>query len=185
MDKTEQNIKKYYSSKTLPKEKVDLLLSNRSSTKGFGSVGKIAIAALLIVGFIFTITQFQSSNIEDRIVKEITMNHNKQLNVEFPSDSLSDLQTKLTKLDFKLDKAEGVISDNYILMGGRYCSIQGNLAAQLKIKDKNTNIIETLYITDINPELSNVKSTNINSDGVNIKVWNQDGLLYGIASDIQ
>ncbi|GJM15127.1 MAG: hypothetical protein DHS20C13_04540 [Thermodesulfobacteriota bacterium] len=184
MDRTKENIKEYYSNKSLGEEKVHLLLGKHSKKNRIWMLSKIAIAALLIMGFIFTIFQFQNSNIEDRIVKEIAMNHNKQLNVEFPSDSLSDLQTKLTKLDFQLDKAEGFISDNYILMGGRYCSIQGNLAAQLKIKNNHTNDFETLYITELNPDLENVESADVNTEGVNIKIWNEDGLLYGIASDI-
>ncbi|MGB2693394.1 MAG: hypothetical protein WBB48_01325 [Thermodesulfobacteriota bacterium] len=185
MDKIEQNIKKYYSSKTLPEEKVNLLLDkNRKKNKSW-VLSKIVIAAMLVIGFVFTMIQFQAPDIEELIVKEIAMNHNKELSVEFPTDDLPNLQAKLDKLDFPLDKAEGVISDKYILMGGRYCSIQGNLAAQLKIINEDTDSIETLYVTGLNSELTNVKPTNVNTEGINIKIWKQDGLLYGIASNIE
>lgn len=184
MDKMIGNIKKYYSSKKLSDEKVDLLLSRRRSHNLIGTFGKLAIAALLILGFIFTITQFQGTGIEDRIVKEIAMNHSKELNIEFPTNDLNSLQAKLDKLDFPLAKADGFIKENYELMGGRYCSIQGNLAAQLKIKNKATNNIDTLYITNLNNELSDVKPTSVNVEGVNIEVWHENGLLYGKASDV-
>lgn len=185
MDRTNENIKKYYSSKSLSEEKVKLLLGNQTKKRGLGDIIKFAIAAMLIIGFVFTFMQFQSTGIENLIVKEIAMNHTKELKVEFLSDNLNYLQAKLDKLDFPLDKAQSVLSDDYTLIGGRYCSIQGNLAAQLKIKNNETGSIETLYVTGINSDLENVKHTNVDTDGVNIKIWQQDGLVYGKAVNIK
>lgn len=184
MDKTKDNIKKYYSSKSMSEEKVSLLLGKDNKKNQTWGLGKIAIAAILVIGFVFTFSFFQSNDIEERIVKEIKMNHIKELKVEFPSDSVANLQANLDKLDFPLDKALSVVSDQYTLIGGRYCSIQGNLAAQLKIKNKQSKDVETLYITSLDPELQKVKSTDVTSDGINIILWKQNGLLYGKASNV-
>lgn len=185
MDRTKDNIKKYYESKELSDEKVELLLSGRSNSRLNSKYLKLAVAVLLVIGFVFTIVQFQSDEIEKRIVDEIAMNHKKELKVEFETANLIELQTELDKLDFNLSKAGPFIAANYELIGGRYCSIQGNLAAQLKIRNKHTNSFETLYVTDLSPELQKVDDTDVNSEGVSIKIWKEDGLLYGTASNSQ
>ena len=40
----------------------------------------------------------------------------------------------------------------YELVGGRYCTIQAQLAAQLKIRHLQTGRIATLYVTEFSPE---------------------------------
>ena len=185
MSNLEDKLKNYYSSKTLSEEKTELLLGTKSQDKRLYRVyGTIAASIIFTALLIYGTTGFQGNSPEMNVVKEIAMNHNKQLAVEYSANNLSDLGDKLTKLDFNLADADSELSVRYELIGGRYCSIQGNLAAQLKIQNKNSNKIETLYITSLNPELKKIKPTDTNFEGVNIRIWKNNGLLYGKASDI-
>ena len=177
MSKIEENLKKYFLSKSLPDEKVDLLLSGETRTgKSFANYFKYAAAVVIIFALFFGYFQFEGNELEMRVAKEIAMNHNKQLAVEYSSDNLSDLGNKLNKLDFKLANAASGIPGDYELIGGRYCSIQGNLAAQLKIENLESNKVETLYISEINGELEKIRPTDVNMEGVNIRIWKKDGL---------
>ena len=187
MDRVKDNLKKYYESKSLPEEKIELLTGSdkdqMSPMNEYGLIWKSAVAVIVIIGFIFAYQQFTLMNLEGRVFKEIAMNHKKELNIEFPTDSLTELKANLDKLDFDLLKAQEFLSGSYELIGGRYCSIQGNLAAQLSIKNKENNNIETLYVTGATGELQNLKATKFNYQGTHITVWNEDGNLYGLASN--
>ena len=181
----EEKLKEYYSSKSLSDEKADLLLEGKKQAKQpLRFYGMIAASIIFAVIMINVFSNYSERSLEMSVVKEIAMNHNKRLAVEYNSSNLNDLGEKLTKLDFKLTDAGPEISGKYKILGGRYCSIQGNLAAQLKIQDKESKKIETLYISELNPELDRIKPTNTDFDGVNIRIWKDNGLIYGKASDI-
>ncbi len=185
MSSLEDKLKKYYSSKSLSDEKAELLLGgNKQEKRPYRVYGTIAASIILLVLIVYGTTSLPGNSLEMNVVKEIAMNHNKQLVVEYSSSNLKDLGDKLTKLDFNLIDADSEISGHYELLGGRYCSIQGNLAAQLKIQNNASNKIETLYISGLNPELDRIKPIDIDFNGVNIRLWKHNGLLYGAASDI-
>lgn len=185
MNNLEDKIKDYYSSKTLSEEKAGLLLGGKKQGKNsFHIYGIIAASIVLLVVLFGGLNNFRRSSLEMNVVKEIAMNHNKQLAVEYSADNLKELGEKLAKLDFLLLDADSELAGKYELLGGRYCSIQGNLAAQLKIQNNENNKIETLYISGLNPELDKIKPTDTDFDGVNIKIWKHNGLLFGAASDI-
>ena len=185
MKNLEDKLKDYYSSKSLSDEKADLLLEGKKQVKQpLRFYGMIAASIIFAVIMINLFSNYSERSLEMGVVKEIAMNHNKRLAVEYTSSILDDLVEKLTKLDFKLTEAGTEIYGKYELLGGRYCSIQGNLAAQLKIQDKESKKIETLYISGLNPELDKIDPSDTDFDGVNIKIWKDNGLIYGKASDI-
>ncbi len=112
------------------------------------------------------------------------MNHKKQLAVEVVSSDYAELSGMLNKLDFELTSPDSPFTKNYELIGGRYCSIQGELAAQLKLKHRDNDTISTLYAAKLNPELSKVKLTTKGTDTTSIKLWKSDKLFYGLAEDL-
>jgi len=185
MKSLDSKIKDYYSSKSLSEEKAGLLLGGKKHGKSPYRIYGIIAASIVLVAIIFNgVVSYRGGSLEMNVVKEIAMNHNKQLAVEYSADNLNDLGGKLTKLDFQLADADSEIAGKYKLIGGRYCSIQGSLAAQLKIKNNSSQKIETLYISNLNPDLNKLKPTDTDFDGVNIRLWKDNGLLYGIASDL-
>jgi len=84
-------------------------------------------------------------------------------------------------LDFGLARPESLAA-NYRLIGGRYCSIQGRLAAQLKVEDTNSGEIATLYITPVTERLIGISDQQVVHDNVNIKLWKADNFFYGLAT---
>ena len=146
-------------------------------------------AASIIFGITFGITFGLSggqnnalqASVTQLVLEEIAMNHNKRLAVEYPIDKYEPLRTAMARLDFGLSRPDS-LPENYRLIGGRYCSIQGKIAAQLKVKDVNNGQIATLYITPMTQRLMELSTQQSVQDNVDIQLWQADNLLYGLAT---
>ena len=77
------------------------------------------------------------------------------------------------------------------LIGGRYCSIQGVRAAQLRLKDSKTGQIQSLYqaVYDAKvfsglPELKEKqKPVTVYSKGLAVDIWVEKGLLFALTKE--
>ena len=142
MDELDQKFNEYYESQSLSSEKLhEILRRGRYArmTRRFRSFKLVAMFMIgigIIIGI--AISTFSSSDITPRVIQEVAMNHGKNLDVEIEATSLQELVIVMTKLDFSLDSQLPSISQEYELIGGRYCSIQANIAAQLKIAEIET-----------------------------------------------
>ena len=142
------------------------------------------LASLLLLGlFISALMIPDSGDVTQLVAQEISLNHNKQLAVEFPLETYAALSQQMGKLDFIVRPSARVDPSHYQLLGGRYCSIQGKLAAQLKFQDQQ-GAIHTLYQTLQSDALTELEEGRVQLNGLNITLWQEAGLLYGLASPI-
>lgn len=204
-----EHLRRYYEEKQPSEKQMDRLLamanspSSRKTTSNSyftnsasrfkwlrrGSQGPMRPAyliSLLALSFIFSTLMVLNTNFGDvsqRVAQEISLNHNKQLMLEFPADSYLALRKQMSKLDFILRPSTRITSSQYQLLGGRYCSIQGHLAAQLKLEDDRGDI-HTLYQTLRTGELTKLTDGSLQMNGLNISLWYEAGLLYGMASPV-
>lgn len=131
------------------------------------------------------------------IAEEIALNHRKDLAVEFTTSAYPELAGHMEKLDFVPADA----GDDYRLIGARYCSIQGRIAAQLKLSD-DTGGVHALYQTRWDDrydrlldgqsgaprDIPSDRETEIRSgiridlDDVEVRLWRQGDLLFGLAT---
>lgn len=141
--------------------------------------------ALMLFGALFTVYNLlDKTTTSQRIMTEIVYNHNQQMPSEIASSSISDISKYLNKLSFSMSLPEVLSASNWQLLGGRYCTISGKLAAQLKVKNLNNNKTYTFYQAAINKDLekSDFKMTDT-IDGVGVSIWREHGLLQGLAED--
>ena len=68
------------------------------------------------------------------------------------------------------------------LLGGRYCSIQGGLAAQIKVRDTTDGRIHTLYATQMTPALEKIGAREDVRDEVRITLWSEGDVFFGLAT---
>jgi hypothetical protein len=87
----------------------------------------------------------------------------------------------LSRLDFSIVPANSTILETYRLMGGRYCSIQGVLAAQLRVQDVRSGKECTLYAVKAVGNLRDVIATVNSMDGIRVEIWRQDNVLFALA----
>lgn len=111
---------------------------------------------------------------------EIARNHNKRLNVEFQAAAFDALERQMEKLDFALLEPFRVKQRGLRLIGARYCSIQGQPAAQIRLKDKDGRPC-TLYESAAVPAFAGIPETRVEVSGVRVELWQESGLLMGLA----
>ncbi len=142
----------------------------------------LAVAAsllLILFGGVFLLQPGHNANW--LVAKEIAVNHNKHLAIEFPTSDYHELNRLMDKLDFSSVISKRLPPGQYRLLGGRYCSIQGQLALQLKLQDRAGNRY-TLYQAPLNKLLTGIQQGEQVIDGVRITLWREAGLLLGLAS---
>jgi hypothetical protein len=116
------------------------------------------------------------------IASEIAYNHNKTLSLEFKGQSIPEISPHFSKLDFKLVPSTHNKIPKLKLVGGRYCSINKQLAAQLRLIE--TGNLEPLSWYQV-PLPANQKGLNqeveVYSNGVKVIMWTEKGVLHGLA----
>lgn len=169
---------------SLSQSKVDAILAagkEKRQALSWRILSPLVAAALLIIGFVF-FNHYQSHNqLNQRVISEIAMNHSKQLDAEISTPNYSDLQTKLDRIDFPIFSE--TIPNDHQLLGGRYCSIQGELAAQLKLQHKKSGDVKTLYVTRLTPTLKDIETQTTTQNNVTIQLWQTSDCLFALASD--
>jgi len=203
-DKSLSNhVKDYYQVQKLTPEKLENLLAQTSErrsaqaeTETHSQVVTIkrkwflqrnyAIAASVLFCFIamyqfIYVNPLSPEQIGLRVAQEIALNHNKQLAVEFVGNNLTYLRNEMHKLDFSLVASKKMAQANFTIAGARYCSIQGQLAAQIKLIDKQGRRY-TLYQTHLSDTLQSLPATEYIVNGVPIEQWREQDVFFGLAN---
>ena len=139
-----------------------------------------SVAAALVVGLGVLHFHLVERDITARVLAEVAMNHGKQLDVEIASGDVAVVAAALDRLDIPL-RAPDQWPARYALLGGRYCSIQGGLAAQLKLRDQETGDLHTLYATRLTSDLETVVDISTTYDNVGITFWRDRDVFFALA----
>lgn len=173
-----EELKAHYNEYELNSKQVKELQSTPETKKVFLGWGMALVASVVLL---FSFYQFETIPIEDKVAQEIAYNHVKRMEMEILTSDISSVQKKLHKLDFSIFVPDRYKNDNWKIVGGRYCSIQGVLAAQIRILNIEENKAYTLYETLKSEKLNS--SFNRDIKGTRVEVWEEKGLLIGVAND--
>jgi len=140
--------------------------------------------ALMLVCLAITVNLVNRPPLSQRIMAEIAYNHKQDMPVEIASNSLDDIRQYLDKLGFPIISPTALTMSNWQFLGGRYCSIDGKLAAQLKIKNLADSNVYTLYQASMEADIGQLNNARLAEmiDGVGVSIWRENGLLLGLAS---
>jgi hypothetical protein len=145
----------------------------------------IAVCAVVLLfgSFIFFNTTSQRTYIAE-LISEIAYNHNKNLEMEIKSNSLKEIASYLSRLDFPLIHPARLPQDNWEMIGGRYCSLKGQFAAQLKLRNKVSQKNYTLYQIEMPHGIKNIDDNSEHfAKGVKVNLWLERGLILALAGD--
>lgn len=154
-----------------------------------------AIAAVLVLslalGVFWSLGVNNLDDVSQLIAEEVSYNHLKMKPMEVSSTSLNDVRAYFSKLEFSLSRSKFVASNNLQLIGGRYCSIQGETAAQLRMQDETTGNIQIVYQAPYNKELfRELPKLQEGQDpirhfvnGIGVDVWVEKGILFARSFD--
>ncbi len=154
------------------------------SKKGRRLFAQISLIAVLIVGVFLGWRLFHRTTDISILATEIAYHHNKQMGLEIESPSLENVRAYLSKLDFPLIESKRFPPGEWELLGGRYCSLKGHLAAQLRMRNKKTNKTCTYYQLMMPKGVSEFQGTfEVFEHGAKVTLWQERGLLLGTAED--
>jgi hypothetical protein len=125
----------------------------------------------------------------DLIVEEVSTNHLKMKSLDVTTSAMNELQNRMEQLDFAPKWPTRIASNNYRLVGARYCTLQGKLAAQIFLRSSD-NIHVTLYQAGYSrekfgalPDMTKKEAPVVRQqNGVSVHLWVESGLLMAMAS---
>ncbi len=142
----------------------------------------LSAAALLLIAVLLAFPTYRHLNVTDRVVSEVAHNHRHGAVVEVQADSIPVLAKQLSRLEFPLIASAHMPKQDWQLIGGRYCLIDGRLAAQIKVRNRQNNQIYTYYQAQLPRDLEGLTMPiNRLNEGVDVRLWKEQGLLLGLA----
>ncbi len=113
-------------------------------------------AVLLVAAVLFAVLALPERwnpgvSLPEKIAREVARNHLKMKPMELESSSMTEVGHFFTRLDFNPITSQVFPIGEDRLLGGRYCSIQGITAAQLRYRDAQGQPV-TLYETAYDPQ---------------------------------
>ena len=118
-------------------------------------------------------------------------NHLHRKPLEVRSNSLEVIRGYFTGLDFLPVASEYLPNIGLELMGGRYCSLQGITAAQLRLKATGSDEVHTLYQVGYDPAVFKAlpdfdrgeAPVATWSGGVKVTLWVEKGILFALTEE--
>ncbi len=188
MNDLDQQIRDYYGSKSLSKDRLEAILKTAVEVKRplwrrariWGSAS--LIAAILTLAFILTWTN-SATYINGQIAQSVVTNSSKQLKPEVFTDNWSSIQEALPKLDFQIEPTQLAQLSDYTIVGARYCSIQDELAAQITVSD-NANNQFILYVAPLTETFAKSTPTSVICDDCEVTLWHDENRIFALVKRI-
>jgi len=146
-----------------------------------------SVAAFLLAFFLVPMI-VEQGDVRERIAMEVAKNHIKLKPLEVETRSIKGIRDYFEKLDFVPISSNLVNQSGLELIGGRYCSLQGITAAQLRVIKPGNSDVQTLYQTEYRKDVfKNIPVMEEGDDpveifvkGIKVKIWVEKGLLFAL-----
>ena len=193
--KLKQSVRDYIESYSLNDDRLRNLesLGKQIETRRTGQVSiyrwSLAVALVVfILAFLFAPLVLEQGNIHERIALEVATNHLKLKPLEIETASIDNIREYFDKLDFMPVNSSLVNELGLELAGGRYCSLQGIAAAQLRVRQPGSNSIQTLYQTEYRKDVFNDMPVleqgetpiELYAKGIRVRIWSEKGLVFAL-----
>ena len=126
-------LQRHYAGERLSDDRVELILAEgrQVAPRRSWPVWMSGVAAMLMLGF-GGLQMQERASFRGAVFAEVAMNHQKNLQAEVVATSFDKISQQLDRVEFDLEPLTPMADAE--LTGARYCSIQGNLAALLKLQ---------------------------------------------------
>lgn len=182
MNDLDKRLKTYFGSKSLSKAQLEQIIEGpKKRPKPVLKYLAVAMAAMLVVGFFYSSLIHPTLNkkrIVESYAKEVSYNHAKYLPMEIETGEAQDINNALSKLNFTVANSTR-LKEFGKLVGGRYCHIDDQIAAQLRlINQSNDSLTCYQFKQQHNIQFDKI----ISHDKVNVHLWTQDSIVFAVAA---
>ena len=185
-----EQIRRHYRQQSLPTHRINQLLAQQPQpprrtllTNALAWPRRLAVAMLLLTSTTVAVYYAGVRPAQDltlAVTREVALNHRKALNLEFVTADYVNLNAAMNKLDFSLRVPDRLSDGRLRLQGARYCSIQGQIAAQLTFQDGD-NKRYTLYQTTMSDTLQPLSSGERHLNDIMVERWREGTYFYALA----
>jgi len=165
--------------------------TGKESRRGGYYGGKLAVAGMFFVAVValFVMSQFPWDTSKDMprlIAEEVVKNHLKLKPLEVKAETINAIRGYFSKLEFMPVESSMVSDKSMKLIGGRYCSLQGITAAQLRMKQGRNlqTLYQTQYLPGVFGQLPQLEKDEsplvVYARGIKVKIWVEKGLLFAL-----
>ncbi|WP_096084774.1 hypothetical protein [Agaribacterium haliotis] len=163
-----------------------------------------AAAVFVIVFALFFYLNSQPENLHRAIAREVVSNHLKLKPLDLTSSDWSKVRGFFTLLDFSPSNSKNIQQRSSLqLLGGRYCSIRGEQAAQLRYtqsaditadssdqSDASSANVATLYQAAYDSQLFGAipkrgDAVVVQERGLQVSMWQENALLMVLVETIE
>ncbi len=117
------------------------------------------------------------------VARQAAVGHNEKQELEFRVRRYGELQNKMKSLDFTPVEPAMMTNMNMHIVGARYTTLAGAIAAQIRYVDDH-GVPCTLYEVRSAGQLAVLVSGEQQVDGVRVNLWREKGLLMVLARPI-
>ncbi len=193
------SVQQHLKSKSLSTKQLDQLLAlqekyYQQGSKSFNAWYKMTLVASVLamsVGlsfYFFSTTYFSTPTIEQRIAEEVAGNHLKLKPLEISFNTMQGITNYFNQLGFSPVNPSFFTSSEQTLLGGRYCSIQGVTALQLRLMNNKTNKVQSLYETQYDQQVfkdfpvlaEGNKPLTLYIKGMKVDIWVEKDILFAL-----
>lgn len=186
MNELDQKLRDYYQSQTLPDHRVARILETTQMIRRpfwRQAPTRLAIAASIAALLGLCVFWLRSGPaLEVLVAQDVWKNHRKQLAPEVTTSSFAEIQQALPRLEFAIIPTQPEMLEGMKLVGGRYCSILDELAAQISLVDA-TGRPCTLYVAPLTPPLSKVTPGIYPASDGTVQVWTDAHRIFALARE--
>ena len=189
MDEQEmdKNIRDLFMSERLPAESVQRILKQGQSEKKtiwWHYWAPVAAAAAIVMGFSFQMArEYEEGEFYFDVAGEIAMRHNNYGKFEVQTASFEGVQKELQDLGFSVTPlVKQKLLSAYEVLGARYCQLEGQQAAHMRVRNRKTGALCTLYVASLKGRLAALKSADqhVDLEANHVDLWEDSGRLYAL-----
>jgi hypothetical protein len=185
----------HYEALTLSADRRDTIIDMVRSGEGQAAVPPLrawwaravplaaAAAVLLALGIGLYHSDGQSDTsiaLSEQVGRQIMVYHERYIDLDVTTGDFEAMKLAMDQLEFEPYKPAIINEKGLRLVGARYCAMYGCAAVQMRFVDDRGRHY-TLYEVKPDERLRGAAATTVAVDDVPVKLWQEQGLLIGLA----
>lgn len=122
----------------------------------------------------------EAAALSEQVGRQILVYHQRDLELDVTTDDFAAMKLAMDRLEFEPYKPAIINEKGLRLVGARYCAMYGCAAVQMRFVDDRGRHY-TLYEVKPDEKLRSAATTTVAVDDVPVKLWQEHGLLIGLA----
>lgn len=189
-DQLDQRIRDCFAAESLPAISVQSILEKGKKAKELHDRAwwrpwlPVAAAAAFVMLASFQIGKhYDVSRFATKVAGEVAMRHNGARPFDIEASSFDGVQNGLHELAFSVTPhvKQGLLSA-YEVVGARYCFLEGQQGVHMRVRNRTTGVLCSLYVASLNGPLRELKESDreVHLAANDVTLWEDSDRLFAL-----